>query len=182
MKSSSQRNPRLGRETSRRDFVKTPLVAGAAGALLGSSLLSAQPRQSVSTSRGDVIDEFDPGNAKIARRVSSNISDKDLLLLKQIGLRWAGVIFGMNGDLGYMRDTQRRFAQFGIKIYAGLHFAYRTRKIQLGQPGRDELRKGVTSTRSLTDKPLDGAPVERNWCFVDRYLGALHQVGEVPAV
>ncbi|MDP6058819.1 MAG: twin-arginine translocation signal domain-containing protein, partial [Pirellulaceae bacterium] len=104
MNNNVQRTPWLGGETSRRDFLKAPLVAGAAGAVLSSgSSFDARADEGESTNpaaetRRRVIDEYDPNNIKIARRVSANISDDDLLLLKQIGLRWAGVSFGTNQD------------------------------------------------------------------------------------
>jgi mannonate dehydratase len=37
-----------------------------------------------------------------------------------------------------MRAEQQRFSQFGIRIYSGVHYSYRSRKIQLGEPGRDQ--------------------------------------------
>ena len=151
-----KRNPWMGGETSRRDFFKRPLVAGATGALLGSGFSTGarademDSSESAAESRKHVIDEYDPDNIKVARRVSANISDADLLLLKQIGLRWAGVSFGTNEDLDQMRRTQQRFARFEIKIYAGLHFAYRNLKIQLGQPGRDQyIQQYQTFLRNL---------------------------------
>jgi mannonate dehydratase len=71
--------------------------------------------------------------------LQADVTDQDLLFLKQIGLRWARVHFGTNEDLGFMRATQERFARYGIKIYSGVHNAYRDLRIQLGQPGRDQL-------------------------------------------
>ncbi|MCH8348538.1 MAG: twin-arginine translocation signal domain-containing protein, partial [Proteobacteria bacterium] len=134
MNSNSKHNPQATGKTSRRNFIKAPLVAGAAGALLATGFSSEERADDTNTTlsasgkRKKVIGEYDPDNLKIARRVSADISDTDLLLLKQIGLRWAGVIFGTNGDLDYMRRAQERFARFGIKIYAGRHFAYRNLK------------------------------------------------------
>jgi mannonate dehydratase len=85
------------------------------------------------------IDEDDPGNIKLAHRVSSRISDDDLLFLKQIGMRWARVEFGGGPTtLDSIRQTQQRFARFGLKIYSGVHYSYRQAKVQLGQPGRDQ--------------------------------------------
>lgn len=125
---------------NRRDFFKAPLLAGTAGTFLGPGAQADDSRSSASKleRHKHVIDEFDPDNVKIARRVAADIRDDELLLLKQIGLRWAAVNFGMDEDLDRMSRTQQRFAQFGIKIYAGWHHAYRHPKIQLGQPGRDQ--------------------------------------------
>lgn len=135
----------------RRDFLKLPLAAGAAGLFGGAALMAAsqnaparadsaekQPN-SASKSRQNVIDEYDPANVKLAHRLPANISDDDLLFLKQIGLRWARVNFGTNEDFEFLRNTQERYAHFGLKIYSGVHYAYRDLKVQLGQPGRDEL-------------------------------------------
>ncbi len=128
------------RETNRRDFLKLPLVAGATGVLTSTSLSNvAQSIEPKQKSPDKVIDEYDPTNIKLARRLSATISEDDLLFLKQLGLRWARVNFGAKEDVDFMRETQRRYAKFGIQIYSGVHYAYRDLKIQLGLPGRDEL-------------------------------------------
>jgi mannonate dehydratase len=135
-------------EADRRSFLKSSLAASAAGAVLGGGFASRQLRAAEEPKQ--VIDEYDPKNIKIARRVSANIRDEDLLLLKQIGLRWVGVLFGDNEDLNFMHRTQQRFARFGLEIYGGLHFAYRNLKVQLGQPGRDEyIERYQTFLRNL---------------------------------
>ena len=86
------------------------------------------------------IDEDDSGNTKLCHRLSARITDDDLLFLKQIGLRWARVEFG-DGPVSFdsLRQTQQRFARFGMKIYSGVHYAYRSPVVQLGRPGRDKL-------------------------------------------
>ncbi len=124
----------------RRDFLILPLAVAAGGSCLvaGRPGTAAETQPGV-TARDDVIDEYDPANIKIAHRVSAQISDEDLLFLKQIGMRWARVNFGTNEELEFMRLTQERFTRFGLQIYAGVHYAYRDLKIQLGKPGRDEL-------------------------------------------
>jgi mannonate dehydratase len=84
------------------------------------------------------IDENDPANTKLCHRVSHRISDDDLLLLKQIGLRWARVEFGTEPTpLDSLRTVQQRFERYGMKIFSGVHYAYREKEVQLGQPGRD---------------------------------------------
>jgi mannonate dehydratase len=101
----------------RRDVLALPLAAMAASA----------------------IEEDDANNIKLAHRLSARISDDDLLFLKQIGLRWARVEFGEGAtNLDSIRQTQQRFARFGMKIYSGVHYSYRNAKVQLGQPGRDQ--------------------------------------------
>jgi len=70
---------------------------------------------------------------------ATGISDDDLRFLEQIGLKWARLEFG-EGEvtLDALRAQQRRFAQFGMRIYSGVHYAYRSRRVQLGEPGRDQ--------------------------------------------
>jgi mannonate dehydratase len=86
------------------------------------------------------IDEYEPSNVKLCHRlVAKSITDDDLLFLKQIGMRWGRVEFGPEeGSFGHIRSTQQRFAKFGIKIYSAVHYAYRSTRLQLGQPGRDQ--------------------------------------------
>src|SRR5579883_2493074 len=87
------------------------------------------------------IAEDDPKNTKIAHRlVAKNITDDDLHFLQQIGLRWARLEFG-EGDISLdaLAAEQKRYARYGMKIFSGVHYAYRSTKVQLGQPGRDEM-------------------------------------------
>ena len=133
-----------GINSGRRDFLKVPLAAGAAGALLYAGYSkNADTGQSKAAAESkapkNVIDEFDPGNIKLAHRLSANISDNDLLFLKQIGMKWARVNFPpADASLDKISATQKRYAKHGLQIYSGVHYAYRDLKIQLGQPGRDE--------------------------------------------
>jgi len=105
---------------TKRDFLKLPLAAAAAPALAARK------------------DEFDPDNTKIATMVSSRASDDELLFLKQIGLRWVHAEFGAEAPFGAIQNFQERLARFVLKIHCGIHDAYRSVKIQLGQPGRDQ--------------------------------------------
>lgn len=137
----SSENPK----PARRDFLKLPLAAGAAGALLYAGYSQdadsdeAENSAQQSSKPARVIDEHDPGNIKLAHRISANISDDDLLFMKQLGMRWARVNFPVDqSNLDFMRRTQQRFERFGIRIYSAVHYAYRHLKVQLGQPGRDE--------------------------------------------
>ena len=125
---------------SRRDFFKLPLALGTT-ALFERDGAGADRR---------VIDEYDPANIKLAHRVPARIADDDLLFLKQIGMRWARVELGdEDAPLDSLRATQQRYARFGIQIYSAVHPAYRSLKIQLGQPGRD--RDIETFQRFLRD-------------------------------
>ena len=90
--------------------------------------------------RKPAIAEDDPANVKIAHRLDwKNLSDDDLLFLQQIGLRWARLEFG-EGKVTFdmLRAAQERFARFGMKLYSGVHYSYRSSRVQLGLPGRDE--------------------------------------------
>ena len=125
----------------RRNFLKLPLAAGAVGGLAYLGYLSrAEPDQGTlpAAPRKPVLDEYDETNIKLAHRVSSDITDDDLLFLKQIGLRCARVEFRAGeGTLDNMGRAQQRFARHGIKIFSAVDYAHRSLKIQLGQKGRD---------------------------------------------
>ncbi len=132
MATEKQRNQSSSKGSMRRDFLRLPLAAGAGGALFG-GLAPAQSRART------VLDEYDPSNLKLAHRVSAKITDDDLFFMQQIGLRWARVEFG-EADVTFddIQATQQRYARYGIQIYSGVHFAYRTLDVQLGRPGRDK--------------------------------------------
>jgi mannonate dehydratase len=107
----------------RRHFVSLPLAAALPAAA------APGPRK---------IDEYDPDNIKLSHRIPSNASDDDLLFLKQIGLRWARVELAGAPDFEGLRQIQQRFARFGMKMFSAVHPAYRSVKLQLGLPGRDQ--------------------------------------------
>ena len=134
-----------GDRSHRRNFLKLPLAAGATGALLyaasrnGESVEADTPKAN-QRSAGPVIDEFDPGNIKLAHRLSSQMSDEDLLFLKQIGMRWARVNFPTDrASLDQMHATQKRFDKFGLKIYSAVHYSYRNLNVQPAHAARYEL-------------------------------------------
>src|SRR6266516_1207067 len=87
-----------------------------------------------------VAPESDPGNAKICHRLDAkNVTDDDVHFLQQIGLEWVRLEFGA-GEVTFdtLRTAQQRFARFGMRIYSGVHYAYRSTRVQLGKAGRDE--------------------------------------------
>jgi mannonate dehydratase len=128
--------------TSRRALLQLPLAAGAAQAIA-----DRPPMALAAASR---IDEFDPGNTKIATMVSVRATDDELLFWKQIGLRWVHLEFGPDAPYEVIRSTQERLGRFGLKIHCGIMDAYRSRRLQLGQPGRDEdIEKFQTFIRDL---------------------------------
>ena len=107
----------------RRDFLR--LAAAAAG-----TTLRAQSRAPID----------DSANTKLCHRIDAQrITDDDLRFLQQIGLKWVRLEFG-EGEIGTdtLRAAQQRFARYGMRIYSGVHYAYRSLRVQLGQPGRDQ--------------------------------------------
>jgi len=104
---------------SRRDLLKV-MAGAAAGTAFG--------------------DQTDPGNIKIAHRINArSVTDDDLLFFQQIGLRWARLEFGEAPiSLDQLRATQQRFAKFGMQVHSGVHYSYRTTRVQLKQAGCDE--------------------------------------------
>jgi len=87
-----------------------------------------------------VIGENDPANIKIAHRINARaVTDDDLLFFRQVGLRWARLEFGEAPiSLDQLRAIQERFRKAGMEVYSGVHYSYRTTRLQLGQPGRDQ--------------------------------------------
>lgn len=125
---------RANRLQKRRTFLKMGLGATAVAWWPGHlEFMAAQ-------GSGKRIDEEDPSNIKLAHRLNArSITDDDLLFLKQIGMRWARLEFGEEATpFEYLRTTQQRFARYGICIFSGVHYAYRSLRVQLGQPGRDQ--------------------------------------------
>ena len=115
------------RKLSRREALRLPAMA-AASALLPHSAMAASP-----------FDEADPDGTKIAVKLTvRHTTDEELLFLKQIGLRWLHADFGDEASYDFIKATQERFAQYGLKIDCALMEMYRSKRIQLGQPGRDE--------------------------------------------
>lgn len=116
----------------RRDLLKMPLAAAA---------MAAAPR----------IGEYDPNNTKIATMVNvPTMTDDELLRLKQIGLRWVHAEFGNDAPYEVIKSTQDRLARFGLGIHCGILDSYRSTRLQLGQPGRDQdIEKFQTFLRDL---------------------------------
>ncbi|MBI4873499.1 MAG: mannonate dehydratase [Acidobacteria bacterium] len=106
------------------------------------TFLAAMPAAGVvraATRPKGVIDEYDPANLKLAHRTPWNASDDELLFLKQVGLRWVRLEYGaQDPGVDALGKVQKRFASFGIGLYGAVHDSYRSLKIQLGQPGRDQ--------------------------------------------
>lgn len=104
------------------------------------------------------IDEDDPANLKIAHILNANASDAFLHFCKQIGLKWARLMYHQDPAVDKVRAIQQRFASFGIRIYSAAHYSYRSLKIQLGQPGRDQdIETYRTFLRTLGALGIPGA-------------------------
>jgi len=105
------------------------------------------------------IPESDPANTRLCHRLDARaVTDDDLHFLQQIGLEWVRLEWG-SGDITFdaLRAAQERFARFGMRIYSGVHYAYRSTKVQLGLPGRDQDIE--TYARFLRDLGKIGIPV-----------------------
>ena len=105
------------------------------------------------------IGESSAGNLKLCHRLTArSVSEDDLRFLQQIGLRWVRLEFGEGEiNIDVLRGAQQQFARFGMQIYSGVHYAYRSTKVQLGQAGRDE--DIATYIRFVRDLGKLGIPV-----------------------
>src|SRR5438874_9641080 len=110
---------------ARRDLLKLPLAAGVAGMFAPRALRAGAPK----------IDEHDPNNTKIATMVNARANDDQFLFLQQIGVRWVHVQFPLDANFDLIKNTQERLERHNIKIHCGIVDHYRSKKIQLGQPG-----------------------------------------------
>jgi mannonate dehydratase len=87
-----------------------------------------------------LVAQSEADNIKIAHRINARgLTDDDLLFFQQIGLKWARVEFGEAPiSLDQLRAMQQRFDKFGMRIYSGVHYSYRSVRVQLRQAGCDE--------------------------------------------
>jgi mannonate dehydratase len=141
---------------TRRDFLQLPLAA--------------LPPAAYAQSGRKGPAEDDPSNIKLAHRVIvRSVTDDELLFYKQIGMRWAHAEFGgQDTPLEFIRATQERFARYNVKIYTGVHDSYRSIRLQLGQPGRDQDIE--TFQRFLRDCGRAGIPVAKiDWHPANTY-------------
>jgi len=106
-----------------------------------------------------IVAQTGDNDIKLAHRLSADsVTDDDLLFLRQIGLKWVRLEFGER-PVTYeaLFAAQQRYARFGMRIYSGVHYSYRSLKVQLGQPGRDQDIE--TYCRFLRDLGCLGIPV-----------------------
>src|SRR5258707_13653028 len=98
------------KKNNRRDFLKLPLAAGAAGALAGLRIARGAPK----------IDEYDPANTKIATMVNARAGDDQFLFFKQIGIRWVHVQFPLDANFDLVKATQDPLAKYALTIPFGI--------------------------------------------------------------
>lgn len=149
------KTPHGPRLPGRRDILKLPLMAAAAYGMSPGSAMALAP------SLPPHPDEDTVEGIKIATMISNRAPNDELLFCRQIGLHWVHVSFGGGGDeapvsaaasagrgaaapssgVSYeeLVALRERLAQYDLKIDCAVYNGgYRTRRIQLGEPGRDE--------------------------------------------
>lgn len=138
----------------RRSFLSLPALP---------SLVSGKPK----------IDEYDPANIKLSHRmVIRSLTDEDLQFLQQLGIRWCRIEFGDQAPYDFMKATVDRLARFNMKIYSGVHYAYRHLDVQLGRGKRDEIIE--TYCQFLRDCGRLGIPVSNyDWHPANTYTTAI---------
>ncbi|HEU0120014.1 MAG TPA: mannonate dehydratase [Bryobacteraceae bacterium] len=139
----------------RRSFLTIPVLT--------SAWASARPK----------IDEYDPANIKLSHRmVIRSLSDEDLRFLQQLGIRWCRIEFGESAPYDFMKATVERLARFQMKIFSGVHYAYRHLDVQLGRGRRDEIIE--TYCQFLRDCGRLGIPVANyDWHPANTYTTAI---------
>ncbi len=110
----------------RRTIMELALAAGASAAV-------GAPRRAIT--------ERDPGNIKLAHRVSIRVSDEDLLFFKQIGLAHIRAEIPVDAPLAELGRARDRFAAYGIRMISCAQYAHRTPDIELGRPGPQRERE-----------------------------------------
>lgn len=119
------------------------------------------------------IDEYDPANIKLSHRmVIRSLSDEDLRFLQQLGIRWCRIEFGDDAPYDFIKSTVDRLARFDMKIFSGVHYAYRHLDVQLGRGKRDQLIE--TYCQFLRDCGRLGIPVANyDWHPANTYTTAI---------
>jgi mannonate dehydratase len=117
--------------------------------------------------------EYDPANIKLSHRmVIRSLTDEDLQFLRQLGIRWCRIEFGDDAPFEFMKATVDRLARFNMKIFSGVHYAYRHLDVQLGKGRRDELI--ATYCQFLRDCGRLGIPVSNyDWHPANTYTTAM---------
>lgn len=146
--------------------------------ILAAPLAGAMPFfPQLKAASGKTIDEHDPANLKLSHRmVIGNLSDEDLLFLQQLGIRWCRIEFGDNAPFEKIKSTQDRLARFNMKIFSGVHYAYRHLDVQLGKGRRDEIIE--TYCTFLRDCGRLGVPVANyDWHPANTYTTSMIDTG-----
>lgn len=99
---------------------------------------------------------------QLAHVVPWDALDEDLLFLRQLGVRYARLNYGeQDPQVDRLRAVVDRFAEYDVQVVSGWHFAYRSLRVQLGQPGRDEdIDTYRTFLRSCGELGIGNAPYD----------------------
>jgi mannonate dehydratase len=104
--------------------------------------------------------------------VIRSLSDEDLQFLQQLGIRWCRIEFGDAAHYEFMKATVDRLAKFNMKIFSGVHYAYRHLDVQLGKGKRDEIIE--TYCQFLRDCGRLAIPVSNyDWHPANTYTTAI---------
>jgi mannonate dehydratase len=104
--------------------------------------------------------------------VIRSLTDEDLQFLRQLGIRWCRIEFGDDAPFEFMKATVDRLARFNMKIFSGVHYAYRHLDVQLGKGRRDQLIE--TYCQFLRDCGRLGIPVSNyDWHPANTYTTAI---------
>jgi mannonate dehydratase len=128
----------MSRITRREALRISGVGAAAVGVSLARCAAGQEPPRPAPVGRRR-IDEYDPANTKVGHIVPPTVRDDDILFLQQIGLRSVIVNFKPGEvTLDEIRNVQERFARHNIQVFGAINHIYRSLRIQLAQPGRDE--------------------------------------------
>ena len=96
---------------------------------------------------------------KVQSKVVSDYTDEQLLFIKQMGVKYVYVIFkDEHTDYDSVMRTKERLDKFGLEITdAGNMHLYKSNKIHLGLPGRDEAIEAYNQFNRILGKA--GIPV-----------------------
>lgn len=135
--------------------------------------LLSLPAAALAAAAKPKIDENDPGNIKLSHRmVIRSLTDEDLAFLRQLGVRWCRIEFGDAAPYEFLKATVDRLARFDMKIFSGVHYAYRHLDVQLGRGRRDEIIE--TYCQFLRDCGRLGIPAANyDWHPANTYTTAM---------
>jgi mannonate dehydratase len=142
--------------TKRRDILKLAL-AGMSIPFLRDFLWNSNV--AAIANQREVIEEFDAANIKLAHRVSIRATDKDLLFLKQIGLRFVRAEVPTDAGLKELEPARDRFARAGISMISCAEYSHTSLNIQLNRNGGARDRDIETCQAVIRELGRIGIPV-----------------------